>query len=92
MFSSENAGVCLKVGPGCLGEGQVTGPTTTFPDKRYVVECDNQRFLVSVVVARQPSGSKFNVPLGLDFRIRGPPCQERGGEKSGDGRTLRPQR
>ena len=88
MFSSENAGVCLKVGPGCPDEGQVVGPIT-FPDKRYAVECDNQRFLVSVVVDCQPSRSKFNVPLGLDFRIRGPPCQERGDEKSGDGRTLR---
>ena len=49
-FSSENADVRLKIGSGCLDEGQVVGPTTFFPDKRYVVEFDNQRSHVSVVV------------------------------------------
>ena len=48
------------------------------------ISCDNRCFLVSVVVDCQPSDSKFNLPLGLDFRVRGPPCQERGEEDSGD--------
>ena len=76
MFLTENASVRLKVNPGCLEEGQAPGPITVFTDKIYVVECDKQRFLVSVVVDCQPSGIKFNLPLSLDFRVREPPGQE----------------
>ena len=84
MFSTENASVRLNVHPGCLEEGQAAGPITVFTDKIYVVESGKQRFFVSVVVDCQPSGIKFNLPLSFDFRVGGPPGQEREGADSSD--------
>lgn len=74
-FSLADAGVRLSVGPNCLKKEQVAGPITVMTDKVYLVECGAQCYQVSVVVDCQPSGSKFDAPLELDFRV-GEPLDE----------------
>lgn len=47
----------------------MAGPVTVEINKRLLVECGGFFFLVSAVVDCQPSGSQFDVPLDLDFRV-----------------------
>ena len=70
-FSLQDAGVRLNVDQYCLGEGEVAGPINIQIDKQYLIECNDQTFLASVVVDCQPSGKTFEIPLGLDFRVGG---------------------
>ena len=71
-FSLQDAGVRLNVDRDCLDEGEVAGPINIQTDNQYLVECNGQTFLTSVVVDCQPSGKTFKQPLGLDFRVGGP--------------------
>eukprot|EP00752_Nemacystus_decipiens_P008213 g7344.t1 len=64
------SGVRLRVGRGCLREGQVAGPINVITNERYIVECEGSSFLVSTVVDCQPS-STFEQPLDLENRIGG---------------------
>lgn len=73
-----NAGVRLIVGPGCLRQDQSAGPISVLTGATHLVECGTNRFLVSLVLDSQPSGSEFEVPLEFDFRVGGPPIVERG--------------
>lgn len=86
IFSSTDADVRLNVGPGCLKEDQPVGPITFVMDQHYLVECNDSCFLASVTVECQPSGSVFQVPLELDFRVGGP--LDEYGESDCDPRTL----
>eukprot|EP00903_Cladosiphon_okamuranus_P007206 g6995.t1 len=68
-YSAEDAGIRLHVRLGSMAEGQVAGPIVIETDKRFLVECGGSLFLVSAVVDCQPSGSTFDVPQDLDFRV-----------------------
>lgn len=86
VFSLTDVDVRLNVGPGCLKKDQPVGPITVVMDQLYLVECDDACFLASVTVECQPSGSVFQVPLELDFRVGGP--LDEYGESDCDPRTL----
>ncbi|CAN0368106.1 unnamed protein product, partial [Ascophyllum nodosum] len=66
-FSLQDAGVRLNVDQYCLGDGEVAGPINIQIDKQYLIECNDQTVLTSVVVDCHPSGKTFEKPLGLDF-------------------------
>lgn len=68
-YSAEDAGVRLHVRLGSMAVGQIAGPIVIQTDKRLLVECEGSWFLVSAVVDCQPSGSTFDIPLDLDFRV-----------------------
>ncbi|CAM9961212.1 unnamed protein product [Ectocarpus sp. 8 AP-2014] len=68
-YSAEDAGVRLHVRLGSMAEEQVAGPIVIETDKRLLVECGGSWFLVAAVVDCQPSGSIFDVPLDLEFRV-----------------------
>ena len=83
-FSLEDAGVRLNVDQYCLGEGEVAGPINIHIGKQYLIECNDQTFLTSVVVDCQPSGKTFEKPLGLDFRVGGPLYEGSGADEEVD--------
>lgn len=68
-YNDDDSGVRLHVGPGCLRPGQVAGPISVIPNKRYIVESGGSSFLVSTVVDCKPSGAFFLKPLDLEFCI-----------------------
>ena len=72
VYSLPDAEIRLSIGPGCLIQNQVAGPITFLTEQSYLVECNDECFLASVIVDCQPSGSTFEVPLDLDFRVGGP--------------------
>lgn len=68
-FSSEYSGIRRHVRPGSLRNGQVARPTIIQTCSGYMAECEGRTYLVSTVVDRHPSGSKFNNPSDLDLCI-----------------------
>lgn len=68
-YCAEDARVRLHVRPGCLRSGQHAGPISTKTTNGCLVECKGCSYLVSTVVDCQPSGTAFDAPLDLDFRI-----------------------
>lgn len=68
-YVDNESGILLRVGPGCLSEGQVAGPITVITDKRYIVKSGGSSFLGSALVDCQPSGAVFRKPLELEFSV-----------------------
>ncbi|CAM9149814.1 unnamed protein product [Ectocarpus sp. 8 AP-2014] len=68
-FFDEDSGVRLRVGPGCLREGEVVRPISVITDKRLIVESGGSSFLVSTAVDCRPSGAIFQKPLVLEFIV-----------------------
>lgn len=69
MYFDEDSGVRLRVGAGCLSEGQTAGPISVITHKRYIVKSGDSSYLVSAVVDCQPSGAIFKSPLSLQFCV-----------------------
>lgn len=72
IFSLADTDVRLKVGHGCLKEGEAIGPITVATGLLYLIECNGECFLASVIVECQPSGIALVDPLELEFRVGGP--------------------
>ena len=68
-YFDEESGIQLRVGPGCLSEGQTAGPIVVIMDKRYIVRSGGSLYWVSAVVDCQPSGAIFRNPLSLQFYV-----------------------
>lgn len=68
-YSTEDAGVRLHIVVGCLRKGHVAGPIVMKIRETFLVESEGCSYVVSAIVDCQPSGSKFDRPLELDFRV-----------------------
>lgn len=69
-YSAEDGHVRLHVRPGCLSQERVAGPVIIATKRGCrIVESGGCSYMELAVVDCHPSGSKFDAPLDLDFRV-----------------------
>lgn len=84
-YSANDAGIQLHVRRGSLQRGQVAGPVL-IGNRKLLIECGGSSFLALAIVDCQPSGSTFDTPLDMDFRV-----EEDFGEQDGDSEDADPE-